>query len=169
MGGAWVLQDGMSWFMLDLQKRKPAQGILPELLEQWTWEEDTTILPFKWEQALADSCEEPVVLQAAKPWDAHDFDPSGMFFVTHRSETSGIAAALAAGRDEGVIAVLGVHPSFRKRGIGRCLLRFALQRHAALQRKRVFCAVQVHRLPGMVHLLSSEGFQPSAVGPASSS
>lgn len=165
---SWVLRGGESWLLLDLQKHAEsarAQAVIPELFEQWGWEGDLSILPAKWAQLLEECCEGQAPVQALRPWEAPGFDRDGLFFLTHRSDTCGIALAVAAQEREGVVA-LGVHPSFRRRGLGRCLLRLALARHASLGRTRVFCAVDARASPGAWHLLTSEGFQPSSVGPS---
>jgi len=166
----WCLHDGESWFLLDLQASQglqPQQPSVPELFEQWCWEGDTTILPLKWEQGLTDCCEGTVAPPALRPWEGKDFDPNGIFFVTHRSDTCGVAIAMSTGqRAEGVIAVLGVHPKYRRRGLGRCLLRFCIQRLAELHCMRIFCSVDTSRSPAAAQFLTAEGFLQSAVGPA---
>lgn len=180
-GGAapgWELRGGEAWLVLDLKSGAGRAGegggeggglrrpVVPELFEQWCWEGDATILPLKWEQAISDCCEGTATARASRLWESPDFDPQGIFFMTHRSDTCGVAAALGLGGAEGVVANLGVSPDFRRRGLGRCLLRLCLQRHAELGRARVFCAVDRSRSPSAWQLLIGEGFQQSPTGPA---
>mmetsp|Transcript_68596 Transcript_68596/g.223146 ORF Transcript_68596/g.223146 Transcript_68596/m.223146 type:complete len:157 (-) Transcript_68596:58-528(-) len=145
---------------------QPQRPDVPDLFEQWCWEGDEFVLPKKWEQALAEACEGTALPQAMRPWESASFDREGIFFLTHRSDTGGIAIALpGAGASDGVVGVLGVHPSFRRRGLGRCLLRLCVGRLVQLGRTRIFCAVDADRSPGAFKLLTSEGFRPSPAAP----
>jgi len=156
---------GEVWLVRDLSANPIAdacRAVVPEMFEQWCWEGDRTCLPSKWEQAVRECCNGQVASDALRPWEASGFDEQGIFFVTSRSETCGIAVALP-GTDaaDGVIASWGVQSSYRRRGLGRCLLRLCLQRHAELGRSRVFLAVDPSRSPEAFQLLQTEGFVPA--------
>lgn len=164
------LRPGEVW----LEKALPPDGsssppIVPELFEQWCWEGDPDVLPLKWSQAVEESCEGSCAVCALQPWTTAAFDPEGAFFITHRSDTAGIALAASAsstdssGEEVGLVAGWGVRTEYRRRGIGLCLLRLCLQRHAQKGRSRVLVAVNQEASPGAWRLLTREGFEaPSA-------
>lgn len=161
-----ILRDGEVWLALDLEQTRWTSGwpraVVPEMFEQWRWEGELAVLPFKWDQAVEECCENDVALCARKPWEAPGFDQEGICFLTHRSETCGIAVALALGEPTekmGLIAGWGVQPGHRRKGLGRCLLRLCLERHAELGRARVLCAISESKSPEAWRLLSSEGFR----------
>lgn len=161
-------QGGKVWYCLELTSAGPATPVCPELFEQWCWEGDPTCLPYKWTQAVEECCNGQVAFAAERPWEAPGFDDQGIFFLTSRSETCGIAVALPAfagvpggGDGVGVVAAWGVKPWCQRRGLGRCLLRLCLQRHSELGRRKVFCAVDPQSSPGACKLLIAEGFQPA--------
>eukprot|EP00747_Dinoflagellata_sp_TGD_P190812 gnl/TRDRNA2_/TRDRNA2_53210_c0_seq2.p1 gnl/TRDRNA2_/TRDRNA2_53210_c0~~gnl/TRDRNA2_/TRDRNA2_53210_c0_seq2.p1 ORF type:complete len:127 (-),score=7.81 gnl/TRDRNA2_/TRDRNA2_53210_c0_seq2:38-418(-) len=116
---------------------------MPDKTDSWTVHKDTPHI-------------------SARPWEAASFDPQGIFFITHRSETCGVALALESttvdGAPVGVVATFGVKPDSRRKGIGRCLLRLCIQRHKELGRSRVLCAIDRQRAPEAWQLLTSEGF-----------
>lgn len=157
------LRDGDALMVLDLvagdaERLEPK---VPDLFESWTWEGDTTVLPGKWEDAITECFETSVADCTQKPWEDPKFDPDGIFFLTHRSGTCGIALTLDGDeKGTGVIACLGVQSAFHRRGVGRCLLRLCLQRHLQLLRTRVFCAIDAQQSPQGMQLLVSEGFKP---------
>eukprot|EP00929_Paragymnodinium_shiwhaense_P114809 TRINITY_DN83324_c0_g1_i1.p1 TRINITY_DN83324_c0_g1~~TRINITY_DN83324_c0_g1_i1.p1 ORF type:complete len:330 (+),score=87.32 TRINITY_DN83324_c0_g1_i1:78-1067(+) len=160
------LKAGEVVFACDLADNldsSPAWTKVPEMFEMWTWEGDRTILPHKWTQAIEEGCGGEEALSstpaALKPWEAPNFDEEGIFFLTHRSDTCGVAVALDRGDSVGLIAGLGVHPDYRRRGLGRCLLRLCMRRHAELGRRRVVCIVDEGRCPGVAKLLRDEGFR----------
>merc|ERR1719401_543428 len=109
---------------------------VPDLHEQWCWEGDESILPLKWLGAV-EACCGGVALGAAvagsenaempRIWEAPDFDPEGIFFLTHRSDVCGTIAAVpfaakggeggaagdACGSDTGALRFWGVRPQAR--------------------------------------------------------
>lgn len=141
-------------------------AVVPDFFEQWCWEGDRSVLPHKWLQAVDECCGGRVGADALRPWEAQGFDEQGIFFITSRSDTCGIALALPAGEDPrtGTIGAWGVEASYRRRGLGRCLLRFCLQRHAELGRTRVLCTVSPVASPEAFQLLQQEGFLPVTGG-----
>lgn len=165
-----VLRSGERWLVLEVPPEVDlsSRPRVPEFMETWVWEGDPDILPRKWTDAVELSFQGQEVADAAKqPWKAAAFDREGTFFVTHRSETVGIAAALAGPTAEvGVIAGWGVNPAFRRRGVGFCLLRMCIDRHVELRRSRVICAVDQQQSPEAWRLLEREGFK---VGPLTQS
>merc|ERR1712224_916148 len=97
------------WMMRDLSTNPvhdTSKAVVPEMFEQWCWEGDKSVLPFKWEQAVTDCCDGQVSPNARRPWEIPGFDEQGIFFLTNRSDTCGIAVALPLGTDEteGMIA-----------------------------------------------------------------
>lgn len=134
---------------------------VPQLYELWTWEGDETVLPFKWEKGLEDSggcaARESRGLQ---PWNDSGFDRESIFFITHRSETCGVAAVLPnnESRSDAVVVALGVRPQDRRHGIGRCLLRLCAHRAAELGHCSLHCAVDPEQEMDACRLLAAEGF-----------
>ena len=79
----------------NLDRQFPTQKT-PELCEIWTWQGDTSILPFKFESVLNAAATEPTYVGFGKSIFKHtelkkiyieraDFDPEGFFFITYRS------------------------------------------------------------------------------------
>eukprot|EP00418_Pyrodinium_bahamense_P072831 CAMPEP_0179099730 /NCGR_PEP_ID=MMETSP0796-20121207/46023_1 /TAXON_ID=73915 /ORGANISM="Pyrodinium bahamense, Strain pbaha01" /LENGTH=306 /DNA_ID=CAMNT_0020797535 /DNA_START=80 /DNA_END=997 /DNA_ORIENTATION=+ len=125
--------------LLDLGTLSDLHVPVPELYEVWCWEGNTDILPLKWSQAVEEGgAWDESMGPCPRVWEDPCFDRDGIFFVTHRSKAVGTVAALAGkSADEGVVQFLGVLPQERRKGLGRCLLRLALQRHGELGRRWV--------------------------------
>lgn len=156
------LRPGEVWLAKDLGGELPRPAV-PDLFEQWTWEGDQMVLPFKWAQTLQCCCGDAASPCAKRPWEDARFDPQGTFFLTRRSETAGIALACVRrlGEEEiGVVAGLAVQPDFRRRGVGRCLLRLCLGRLQSLGRLCVIAAVDTQQNHEAHQLFTSEGFVP---------
>lgn len=173
------------WFAMPLGARwldpeaAPDPGV-PELFEQWCWEGDLAVLPAKWQETLEAAAsgapgDALAPAPACRPWESRSFDPEGVFFITHRSHTCGVACALLLddGDECGVdgsgsaaqlgraVVFVAVRPDFRKRGIGRCLLRLCCLHHARSGQPAVRCAVgPMDGTPhGARELLQAEGFR----------
>jgi len=147
----------------------PPDAIVPDFFEQWSWEGDTSVLPFKWRSGLEECGLENSAPELSRPWESANFDPNSIFFLTQRSQTAGGALLLPSLReDQSLVAVLWVHPNHRRTGVGRCLLRLCLHRAWQLHRRRVSCDLSLAAAVGccsqsaMTMLLESEGFQRSA-------
>lgn len=161
--GTMVLKEGEAWVALDLGSgRSSVAPVVPELFEQWCWEGDTSVLPYKWQQVVEECCGGDVVDCGARPWDEQGFDSQGTFFITSRSDTCGVAVVLpmrAPPTGIGLLAFIGVRPEFRRKGLGLCLLRLCLQRHLELGRTLIFCAIDTKRSSAAWRLLEREGFR----------
>lgn len=83
----------------------PANIHAPELCEIWTWQGDTSILPFKFESVLNSAATDPDHLGFGESIFQHEqlkqtyidnarFDPDGFFFITYRSNAIGLAQCL---------------------------------------------------------------------------
>ena len=82
----------------------------PDLCEIWTWQGDTSILPFKFESVLNSAATEPDYIGFGKNVfthtelkatyiDSENFDPNGFFFLTYRSQPIGLTLALPKAGD----------------------------------------------------------------------
>ena len=99
--------------MVDAQAAATLQSVMtaptsihaPELCEIWTWQGDTSILPFKFESVLNSAATEPDYVGFGKSIFQHEqlkkayiehpaFDPDGFFFITYRSNAIGLAQCL---------------------------------------------------------------------------
>jgi mycothiol synthase len=82
--------------------------------------------------ANPDYAPEPFEEFYAKHLAAHDFDPAASLLAEHTGEVVGFALSRRWDAEGvGYIAVLGVHPEHRRRGIASALLSSALARFAA--------------------------------------
>lgn len=160
------LQSGVAWMFLDLSASRPPRiAEIPELYEQWCWEGDPRVLPRKWENGLTSCCEGTALPSASRPWESSTFDKEGIFFLTDRSDTVGIAMAFVC-EGAAVLGALGVHPSYRRKGVGRCLLRLCAHRQLELGRTRMWCKVPAGRSGAAARaLLLSEGFREGTGSP----
>jgi len=167
-----ALRGGEAWFVCDVKLEEHEMGSegIPDMFELWTWEGDRSILPLKWADALKAGYDAESLsasgAAALRPWESPGFDEDGIFFLTHRSDTCGVAAILpaksphgAGDQPVGFIAGWCVHPDFRRRGVGLCLLRSCLRRQAEMGRRRVFCAIDERSCVQAVSLLTKEGFR----------
>eukprot|EP00927_Polykrikos_kofoidii_P033643 TRINITY_DN28468_c0_g1_i1.p1 TRINITY_DN28468_c0_g1~~TRINITY_DN28468_c0_g1_i1.p1 ORF type:complete len:333 (+),score=65.05 TRINITY_DN28468_c0_g1_i1:107-1105(+) len=163
-----------AWYALDILGPCVA-AVVPELFELWTWEGNLSVLPFKWTEVIEECYGEAAMTSGVigsavlRPWETAGFDPQGIFFLTHRSQTCGIAAALPnsptvgsqSGSTEGVIVGLAVRPEFRREGLEQCLLRLCIHHHATLGRSRVFCNMSEEWSTDACAMLATHGFLPS--------
>ncbi len=115
----------------------PVQFKTPDLCEIWTWQGDTSILPFKFESVLNAAampkdhvgfgCQKFNHVDLKKQFiDRNDFDPNGFFFITYRSTAIGLALTLKD--DQGwTIPFLTAIPSHYGKGVENCLLNLVIQ------------------------------------------
>lgn len=125
----------------------PVQCKSPDLCEIWTWQGDTSILPFKFESVLnavampkdhigfgsqkfnhADLKKEYI--------DRKEFDPEGFFFITYRSTAIGLAVTIK-NNEEWTIPFLTAIPGYNGKGVENCLLNLVMQ---YLQKKQATSA-----------------------------
>jgi mycothiol synthase len=87
-----------------------------------------------------------------------DWDPSLVFLAEAGDEVVGHAVAFAF-EDEGYVALLGVVPAWRGRGIGRTLLRRSFAELAARGKRRARLEVDAENPHGAVALYEGVGMQ----------
>mmetsp|Transcript_30072 Transcript_30072/g.70093 ORF Transcript_30072/g.70093 Transcript_30072/m.70093 type:complete len:324 (+) Transcript_30072:138-1109(+) len=130
--------------------------VVPEMHEQWTWEGDESVLPHKWHSTLEDAFQDSAMpVPQVKPWMLPDFDREGIFFITHRSDTCGVAAVCS-----GRLLAFGVVQDYRRKGIGRSLLGLCIHRQLQLGTRTLTCTLSSAASSPAHILLSQMGFKP---------
>ena len=110
----------------------------PDLCEIWTWQGDTSILPFKFESVLNSAATEPDYVGFGKNVFSHTelkatyidnkgFDPNGFFFLTYRSQPIGLTLALPQTGDTWEVPFLAIVPNYYGKGVEQCLLHLVVE------------------------------------------
>merc|ERR1711957_439147 len=103
---------------------------VPSLSEVWTWQGDTSVLPFKFESILnaaSDNEELFVAKELSQKWcKGSDFDPNGFFFITYRSQAIGLTFAKEIQNGEYEIPYMVAVPSHLNKGVEQALMVLVL-------------------------------------------